>query len=91
MRNEAAEDFLSLLKAWAKLCKDFSLLGTERSESIPEVDEEDEDGAVEGDKINEEASANSSDSEDFEVQKLLAVYYGDPNNVKKPGLYFKVY
>ena len=27
---------------------------------------------------------------DFEVQDLLAVCYGDPNNLNKPGLYFKV-
>ncbi|KAK7854677.1 dna (cytosine-5)-methyltransferase 1 [Quercus suber] len=27
---------------------------------------------------------------DFEVQNLLAVCYGDPNKIKKPGLYFKV-
>ncbi|KAF7809603.1 putative DNA (cytosine-5)-methyltransferase CMT1 [Senna tora] len=90
VRNEAAEDFLSLLKAWYKLCKDHSLLGTERSESIPQVDEENIDEEDEGDKMKEEASADSSDSEDFEVQKLLAICHGDPNNVKKPGLYFKV-
>ena len=27
---------------------------------------------------------------DFEVQDLLAVCYGDPNNLNKPVLYFKV-
>ncbi|KAH7576064.1 hypothetical protein JRO89_XS02G0285600 [Xanthoceras sorbifolium] len=47
VRNEAAEDFLSLLKECV------------------------------------------SDGE-FEVEKLLAVCYGDPNKVKKPGVHFKV-
>lgn len=29
-------------------------------------------------------------SKEFEVQKLVGVCYGDPNNCKKIGLYFKV-
>ncbi|CAL5354998.1 unnamed protein product [Camellia sinensis] len=32
VRNEAAEDFLSLLKEWEKLCKEFQLLGSHQSE-----------------------------------------------------------
>lgn len=89
MRNEPAEDFLNLLKAWAKLCEEFSLLGSERSDSNPDVDEDKVDEEVDG--TNNEAQDNPSDSEEFEVEKLLAVCYGDPNNVKKPGLYFKVW
>ncbi|XP_027362707.1 DNA (cytosine-5)-methyltransferase CMT3 [Abrus precatorius] len=84
VRNEPAEDFLNLIKAWAKLCEEFSLLGSERSDSDFDVDEDDVDN------VNNEVSVNQSDSGEFEVEKLLAVCYGDPNNVNKPGLYFKV-
>ncbi|KAL9328273.1 hypothetical protein ACSQ67_003276 [Phaseolus vulgaris] len=48
-----------------------------------EIDDEDV-------NVKTEESEDHSDSEDFEVEKLLAVCHGDPNNVKKPGLYFKV-
>ncbi|TKY70271.1 putative DNA (cytosine-5)-methyltransferase CMT1 [Spatholobus suberectus] len=88
VRNEPAENFLNLIKAWAKLCEEFSLLGSERSDSDPKVDEDEVDNE-EGDVKNEEPG-NQSDSEEFEVEKLLAVCYGDPNKVKQPGLYFKV-
>ncbi|XP_061346031.1 putative DNA (cytosine-5)-methyltransferase CMT1 [Gastrolobium bilobum] len=88
VRNEPAENFLNLLKAWAKLCEKFSLLGSERSDSNPDMDEDEVDDKV-GD-TNKKDSGNASDSEEFEVEKLLAVCYGDPNDVKKPGLYFKV-
>ncbi|KAL2348670.1 hypothetical protein Fmac_002670 [Flemingia macrophylla] len=87
VRNEPAENFLSLIKAWAKLCEEFSLIGSERSDSDPDTDEE-----VDNDNsdLKNENSGDQSDSEDFEVEKLLAVCYGDPNDIKKPGLYFEV-
>ena len=84
VRNEPAEDFLNLIKAWAKLCEEFALLGSERSDSDPDMDED------ENEAVQKEESGNQSDLEEFEVEKLLAVCYGDPNGVKKPGLYFKV-
>ncbi|KAF3951806.1 hypothetical protein CMV_022584 [Castanea mollissima] len=90
VRNEAAEDFLALLKAWTKLCEDFSLFGSdqlpehyfdlERADDNDNDEEEDDDGD-EGSMVPDV---------DFEVQNLLAVCYGDPNKIKKPGLYFKV-
>ncbi|XP_012574570.1 putative DNA (cytosine-5)-methyltransferase CMT1 [Cicer arietinum] len=87
VRNEPAEDFLSLLKAWVKLCEEFSLIGSERSDSDLDVDEEADDEASD---VKNEATDNPSDSEEFEVEKLLSVCYGDPNGVKKSGLHFKV-
>lgn len=88
MRNEPTEKILELLKAWAKLCEEFSLIGSERSDSNPEIDEDDVNDKVD---VDNQASDNpSSDSEEFEVERLLAVCYGDPNDVKKPGLHFKV-
>ncbi|KAA8516963.1 hypothetical protein F0562_017219 [Nyssa sinensis] len=81
VRNEAAEDFLCLLKEWEKLCKDFQLLGSNQLDySQPNSSDSDE---------NEDADDVVPHGE-FEVGKLLAVCYGDPNKGNKRGLYFKV-
>ncbi|XP_044461565.1 putative DNA (cytosine-5)-methyltransferase CMT1 [Mangifera indica] len=87
VRNEAAEDFLSLLKEWEKLCQQFSLFGSdnEPEQSLNSVSKEEE----EDDEEENDRASNVSD-EEFEVERLLAVCYGDPNKVKKPGVYFKV-
>ncbi|KAL7002715.1 Alpha-1,3-mannosyltransferase cmt1 [Sarracenia purpurea var. burkii] len=86
VRNEAAEDFLSLLKEWEKLCKEFQLLGTCRLEDSNSeqnsLDSDEEDNAIDGSTVAKG---------EFEVGKLLAVCYGDPNKVNKRGLYFKVF
>ncbi|CAJ1930834.1 unnamed protein product [Sphenostylis stenocarpa] len=87
--NEPAENFLELIKACAKLCEEFGLLGSERSDSGADMEEDEIDDEA-ADVIKHESEENHSDSEDFEVEKLLAVCHGDTNNVKKPGLYFKV-
>lgn len=88
MRNEAAEDFLSLLKEWEKLCQQFSLFGSdnEPEQSLNSVSKEEE----EDDEEENDRASNVSD-EEFEVERLLAVCYGDPIKVKKPGVYFKVF
>jgi DNA (cytosine-5)-methyltransferase 1 len=75
VRNEPAENFLSLIKEWEKLCEEFVFKPPESAESDVDDDEEPE---------------NQSDSEEFEVEKFLSICYGDPNEAKKPGLYFKV-
>ncbi|KAF8396032.1 hypothetical protein HHK36_017644 [Tetracentron sinense] len=83
VRNEAAEDFLSLLKEWEKLCKNFSLLETKQSRAQdpkPNIMEDEED-VEDGSELS---------SEEFEVGRLLSICYGDPNEINKPGLYFKV-
>ena len=84
MRNETAEDFLSLLKEWFKLCEKFVLNGTEN------IDSELNAGEEAGEEPDDEAMDSSSDSEVFEVERLLSVCYGDPNEDEKLGLYFKV-
>lgn len=85
MRNEAAEDFLSLIKEWEKLCKDFHLLGSHRDENSQNTNMKSE----ESDSEENEEKPNPSDDE-FEVGKLLAVCYGDPNKVNNKKLHFKV-
>ncbi|KAK8582727.1 hypothetical protein V6N13_069499 [Hibiscus sabdariffa] len=96
VRNEAAEDFLSLLKEWEKLCKKFSLLDPKKpSEDVSSevVEEEDDDGqgCEEEEKEKEgQDDSGSEDSEEFEVERFLDICYGDPNQIGKRGLYLKV-
>ncbi|KAK7245460.1 hypothetical protein RIF29_40306 [Crotalaria pallida] len=91
VRNEGAEDFLSLLKEWEKLCSYFSLIQNpvphEQYVDLFKAEEDDDAGT---DEENDEIE----DEEVFEVSEVLAVCYGDPNakkeEEKEKGLYFKV-
>ncbi|CAL5366745.1 unnamed protein product [Camellia sinensis] len=85
VRNEAAEDFLSLLKEWEKLCKKFHLFGSHLSE-----DSNSEHNSLDSDEDDDNAHGSTVSPGEFEVGKLLAVCYGDPNKVNRRGLYFKV-
>ncbi|CAK9140069.1 unnamed protein product [Ilex paraguariensis] len=87
VRNESAEDFLSLLKEWEKLCASFSLIGCGDSQQ-QHLDPT----SIEGDQgdDDDEASDDVEDDEVFEVEEVLAICYGDPNEIKKPGLYLKI-
>ncbi|KAL1121193.1 hypothetical protein V6Z11_D01G215800 [Gossypium hirsutum] len=104
VRNEAAEDFLCLLKEWEKLCQKFSLLEPNKpSETVSsetgEEDDDDDDGQgceeekeqeQEQEKERQDDSSSEDSSEEFEVERLLDICFGDPNKAKKRGLYFKV-
>lgn len=92
VRNEAAEDFLSLLKEWEKLCQQFSLFGSDKEleQSLNSVSKEEEEEEEEEEDEEENDKASNVSDEEFEVERLLAVCYGDPNKVKKSGVYFKV-
>ncbi|XAR60439.1 DNA (cytosine-5-)-methyltransferase [Bertholletia excelsa] len=87
VRNESAEDFLSLLKEWKKLCGSFSLIGSKDSQvhdvEILSMDDKDEDEDTDSDD-------GESDSEVFEVEKVLSICYGDPKENNKRGLYLKI-
>lgn len=88
VRNESAESFLSLLKEWQKLCSYFALVENKVSHEkyvdlFSEVDEDD------AEEVKEDGT-DDEDDEIFEVSKILAVCYGDPNKKKEQGLYFKV-
>lgn len=82
VRNEAAEDFLSLLKEWENLCKQFGLLGSKRHDDTSAKSEESD-----SEEIDENRDPYNGE---FEVQRLTAVCYGDPNKAKKQKLHFKV-
>lgn len=89
VRNESAEDFLSLLKEWEKLCLYFSLISggdfpQEYSDLFGTEDLDDGDGSS-GDTDGEEDGG-----EVFEVAKILKICYGDPKETKERGLYLKV-
>ncbi|KAK4371680.1 hypothetical protein RND71_007064 [Anisodus tanguticus] len=89
VRNEAASDFLLLLKEWEQLCASCSLLKSDTPPHplLKEEDEEDDDDG--GDE--DEGSGDEEEGEIFEVEEILEVCYGDPKEIKKPGLYFKVF
>ncbi|XP_024988363.1 DNA (cytosine-5)-methyltransferase CMT3-like [Cynara cardunculus var. scolymus] len=88
VRNESAEDFLMLLKEWEKLCQSFSLVGGGDSQQRmnPASIEEDEGEADDDD----DDDSDGLDEEVFEVEKVLSICYGDPKEIKKPGLYLKI-
>ncbi|KAL7148972.1 hypothetical protein ABFS83_05G009300 [Erythranthe nasuta] len=81
VRNEDAEDFFVLLKEWEKLCKEFNLVGSK------EVGSDEEDIDSDGSDIDDSAAVPS---EEFEVEKFVGICYGDPNNLNKSSLHFKV-
>ncbi|XP_038878295.1 DNA (cytosine-5)-methyltransferase CMT3 [Benincasa hispida] len=90
VRNEMAEDFLSLLKEWEVLCKYFSLIKSKEPQQkyidlFANEDEDEDEGENE-----EENEKTEDDGEVFEVEKILAICYGDPNETKKRGLFLKV-
>lgn len=88
MRNESAEDFLFLLKEWEKLCFHFSLRDCPNPEEYANLygmskaeEDENEDGSDESD--------NEDGGEVFEVEKIIAISFGVPENPKR-GLYLRV-
>ncbi|KAH9740806.1 DNA (cytosine-5)-methyltransferase CMT3 [Citrus sinensis] len=89
VRNESAEDFLTLLREWEKLCISFSLIA--RKDPQQQLYSFNDDGESEEDDDNGNVEDESEDdSEIFEVEKILKICYGDPKEIKKRGLYLKV-
>ncbi|XP_075503916.1 DNA (cytosine-5)-methyltransferase CMT3-like [Primulina tabacum] len=87
VRNESAEDFLHLLKEWEKLCASFlSLDKNGLSSEIGNSDDIEEDKSDDDDEEN----VDGNESEIYEVQEILSICYGDPNDNQKPGLYFEI-
>ncbi|XP_057800624.1 DNA (cytosine-5)-methyltransferase CMT2-like isoform X1 [Salvia miltiorrhiza] len=80
IRNEAAEDFLDLLKEWDCMCRKYGKYDQKelRLKTVREADE------VKLSKKNQESSC------EYEVARLIDICYGDPSNSGKRGLKFKV-
>lgn len=76
------------MKEWQKLCSYFDLVENKVSHEkyVNLFSEVEEDDAEETD----EDGSDGEHGEIFEVSEILAVCYGDPNNKKDQGLYFKV-
>lgn len=87
MRNETAEDFLSLLKEWEKLCALYSLIGSNDSEQQHIYPKSTTD---EGDSGTEANDDDELDPEEFEVEQILSVRYCEPKESEKSGLQLKV-
>lgn len=75
VHNVSADDFLLLIKSWGQLC-------TEYLHSQSETKVEDEDTG--------EKNEGATDPEEFEVEKLLDICYGDPKENGESELHFKV-
>nr|GMD31109.1 DNA (cytosine-5)-methyltransferase CMT3-like [Ipomoea batatas] len=90
VRNESAEDFLALLKEWEQLCVSCLLIKGNCSPH-PHLNISDIDGEAEDENSEDDEGAENVNGEVYEVEHILDVCYGDPNGIKKPGLYFKVH
>nr|AEP33250.1 CMT-type DNA-methyltransferase [Posidonia oceanica] len=77
VRNENAEHFLALLKEWEKLCEKYS---GSKDLDLEETMQED----------NSEDNDDADSDEEFVVEKLLDICYGDPAKIGKDGIKFKV-
>ena len=70
-----------LLQEWEKLCKRFSLIGTQSSF---------DDGCMSNDDGDDVEDSSEVPKGEFEVGKLVGICFGDPAKIGKVGLYFKV-
>ncbi|KAL5172715.1 DNA (cytosine-5)-methyltransferase CMT2 [Glycine soja] len=83
VRNESAEDFLELLKAWEKLCKRYNVSSTERKLPFRSNSS--------GAKKRGNSEVHDISDGELEVSKLVDICFGDPNETGKRGLYLKVH
>jgi len=85
VKNEAAKDFLELLKHWEKLCKNFVTKDLETYVSSPE-------SASDATDMNLDAQSGSDISdEELEALSLVDICFGDAGESGKCGLKFKVH
>ncbi|RAL54713.1 hypothetical protein DM860_001841 [Cuscuta australis] len=82
VRNEAAQDFLCLLKEWEHLCVSCSLI-TSNSAPHPCLN-------ICNEEEEEEEETSDTDNEVYEVEQVLEVCFGDPKKTGKSGLHFKI-
>lgn len=83
VRNESADDFYALIKEWKKLCKKYvgKELGCRESNSrVTDVSNSKR-------KLRDDRTTPHGE---YEVSHLVDICYGDPTNLGKRGLKFKV-
>ncbi|KAH9753141.1 DNA (cytosine-5)-methyltransferase CMT2 [Citrus sinensis] len=87
VRNEAAEDFLELVKEWQKLCKRFAVNIVERENKQRSI--------VNSPRVTRNSVNSPRDVDippgEYEVARIVDICYGDPNESGKRGLNFKVH
>ncbi|KAM0870120.1 hypothetical protein ACQ4PT_040230 [Festuca glaucescens] len=76
VRNEKAENYLSLLQEWEALCRAYDVYN---SNFLPRT--------LNDDEVDENVPLSEGT---FEVEKFVDICYGDPNSTGKDGLCFKV-
>ncbi|KAH0455874.1 hypothetical protein IEQ34_015906 [Dendrobium chrysotoxum] len=82
VRNEKAEDFLTLLREWKKLCEEFSLDVKHPPRPNKELDDFSDDGG--------DTDLTPVPKGEFEVDHFVDICFGDPNEIGKKELMFKV-
>ncbi|XP_030453904.2 DNA (cytosine-5)-methyltransferase CMT2 isoform X2 [Syzygium oleosum] len=85
IRNEGAEEFLKLLKEWEKLCKQFAMNSVEGMHGLRE------NNCRVTRSHGSPADVADTPKDEYEVSSLVDICYGDPNQIGKPGLHFKVH
>lgn len=85
VRNDSAGDFLQLLKEWGKLCKRYVRNNGHTTDTLNPGNSTKE--------ATESSSSTEDDSEpeEYEVEKLVDICYGDPDKTGERGLKFKVH
>ncbi|KAL0687712.1 hypothetical protein Bca4012_087389 [Brassica carinata] len=83
VRNDSAGDFLQLLKEWGKLCKRYVRNNGHTTDTLNPGNSTKE--------ATESSSSTEDDSEpeEYEVEKLVDICYGDPDKTGERGLKFK--
>ncbi|KAL0873818.1 hypothetical protein Bca101_023523 [Brassica carinata] len=85
VRNDSAGNFLLLMKEWDKLCKRYVSNNGQTTDTLnPENSTR---------ETSESSSSTDDDSEpeEYEVEKLVDICYGDPDKSGEYGLKFKVH
>lgn len=82
VRNEKAEDFLVLIKEWKRLCEKYSLDVKNPPKPNKDTDDHSDDGG--------NGDSSPVPSGEFEVDHFVDICYGDPNEIGKKQLMFKV-
>nr|GMD68211.1 DNA (cytosine-5)-methyltransferase CMT3-like [Ipomoea batatas] len=75
---------------WEQLCVSCLLIKGNCSPH-PHLNILDIDGEAEDENSEDDEGAENVNGEVYEVEHILDVCYGDPNGIKKPGLYFKIH
>lgn len=72
------------MKEWDKLCKRYVFNNDQRTDTLRSVN------SIKETSESSSSRDDDSDSEEYEVEKLVDICFGDPEKTGKNGLKFKV-